>query len=86
MEGVQGYNEDQIALVVLDLLNFVAQVPVILGTPTISCVVNVMKREGDRWSGDSMGKHLGGPSPVGVKGYSHSGGQPNCGKVWPEQI
>ena len=43
VEGVQGYNEDQIALVVPDLLNFASQVPIILGTPTISCVVNVMK-------------------------------------------
>ena len=43
MEGVQGYKEDQIVLVVPDLLNFVAQVPIILGTPTISHVVNVMK-------------------------------------------
>ena len=43
MEGVQGYNEDQIALVVPDLLNFVAWVPIILGTPTISHIVNAMK-------------------------------------------
>ena len=43
MEGVQGYNEDQIALIVPDLSNFVAQVPIILGTPTINCIVNVMK-------------------------------------------
>ena len=43
VEGVQGYNKDQIALVVLDLSNFVAWVPIILGTPTISHVVNVMK-------------------------------------------
>ena len=35
VDGVQGYNEDQIALVILDLSNFVAQIPVILGTPTI---------------------------------------------------
>ena len=33
VEGVQGYNEDQIALVVLDLSNFAAWVPIILGTP-----------------------------------------------------
>ena len=33
---VQGYDEDQIALVILDLSNFVAQIQVILGTPTIS--------------------------------------------------
>ena len=35
VDGVQGYDEDQIALVILDLSNFVAQIPVILGAPTI---------------------------------------------------
>ena len=45
MEGVQGYNEDQIALVAPDLLSFAAWVPIILGTPTISHVVNVMKEK-----------------------------------------
>ena len=45
MEGVQGYNEDQVALIVPDLSNFAAQVPIILGTPMISCVVNVMKQK-----------------------------------------
>ena len=43
VDRVQGYDEDQIALVILDLSNFVAQIPVILGTPTISLVINVMK-------------------------------------------
>ena len=43
VDGVQGYNEDQIALVVLDLLNFAERIPIILGTPTISCIVNVIK-------------------------------------------
>ena len=43
MDGVQGYNEDQIALVVLDLSNFAERIPIILGTPTISCIINVMK-------------------------------------------
>ena len=43
VDGVQGYDEDQIALVIPDLSNFVAQIPVILGTPTISWVTNVMK-------------------------------------------
>ena len=33
--GDWGYDEDQIALVILDLSNFVARVPVILGMPTI---------------------------------------------------
>ena len=43
VDGVQGYDKDQIALVILDLRNFVAQIPVILGTPTFSQVINVMK-------------------------------------------
>ena len=33
---VQGYDKDQIALVIPDPSNFVAWIPVILGTPTIS--------------------------------------------------
>ena len=43
MDGVQGYDEDQIALVIPDFSNFATRVPVILGTPTIGRVVNVMK-------------------------------------------
>ena len=43
VEKVQGYDEDQIALVIPDLSNFAAQIPVISGTPTISCIINVMK-------------------------------------------
>ena len=43
VDGVQGCDEDQIALVIPDLSNFAAQIPVILGTPTISQVVNVMR-------------------------------------------
>ena len=34
VDGVQGYNEDQIALVILDFSNFVTRVPIILGTPS----------------------------------------------------
>ena len=43
VDRVQGYNKDQIALVIQDLSNFTARVLVILGTPTIGRVVNVMK-------------------------------------------
>ena len=43
IDRVQGYNEDQIALVIPDVSNFAAQIPVILGTPTISHIINVMK-------------------------------------------
>ena len=32
VDGVHSYDEDQIALVILDLSNFVAQIPVILNT------------------------------------------------------
>ena len=39
----QGYDEDLIALVIPDLSNFVAWVPMILGTPTISHVMNVIR-------------------------------------------
>ena len=35
VDGVWGYDEDQIALVIADFSNFAARVPVILGTPTI---------------------------------------------------
>ena len=43
VDRVQGYNEDQTALVILDFSNFMTRVPVILGTPTIGRVVNIMR-------------------------------------------
>ena len=43
VDGVQGYDEDQIALVIPDLSNFVAWVPIILGTPMIGHTVNVIR-------------------------------------------
>ena len=43
VDGVRGYDEDQIALIILDFSNFAVRVPIILGTPTIGWVVNVMK-------------------------------------------
>ena len=43
VDGVWGYDEDQIALIILDFSNFVVRVPIILGTPTIGQVVNVMR-------------------------------------------
>ena len=38
VDGVWGYDEDQIALVIPDFSNFAARVPVIFGMPTISWV------------------------------------------------
>ena len=43
VDGVWGYNEDQIALVILNFSNFATRVPIILGTPTIGQVINVMR-------------------------------------------
>ena len=36
VEGVKGYNKDQVALVILDLTAFGSEVLVTLGTPTIN--------------------------------------------------
>ena len=57
VDGVQGYDEGQIALVILDASNFAARDPVILGTPTISHIVNVMKEK----EIDALDKCQGGP-------------------------
>ena len=43
VDGVWGYNEDQIALIIPDFSNFATRAPVILGTPTIGRVINVMR-------------------------------------------
>ena len=43
VEGVQGYDKDQIALIIPDFSNFAVRVPIILGTPTIRRVVNIMR-------------------------------------------
>ena len=43
VEGVPTYGEDQVFLVIDDNSAYSRRVPVILGTPTINCVVMVMK-------------------------------------------
>ena len=43
VDRVWGYDEDQITLIILDFSNFTVRVPIILGTPTIGRVVNVMR-------------------------------------------
>ena len=43
VDGGQGYDEDQIALVIPYFSNFATSVSVILGTPTIGYIVNVMR-------------------------------------------
>ena len=72
VDGVQGHDEDQIALVIPDLSNFMAWVPMILGTP-IKPHHECDKGEGDRCPGDTLGKCLGGLSFASSRSYSHSG-------------
>ena len=43
VDRVQRYDKDQIALVIPDLSNLVAWVPIILGTPMINHVINLIK-------------------------------------------
>ena len=43
VDRVWGYDEDQIALIIPDFSNFATRVPIILGTPTIGRVVNMMR-------------------------------------------
>ena len=81
VNGVQGYNEDQIALVVPDLLNFMERIPIILGTPHYKLCCKCHERDGDRCLGDTLGECQGGPSLVSMKGCSHNGRQPNHGGV-----
>ena len=44
VEGVQGYDKDQVALVIPDPADFGSQVPAILGTLTINLIINVIKK------------------------------------------
>ena len=62
VDRIQGYDKDQIALVIPDLSNFAAQIPVILGSPTISCIINVMKE----MELEALGKCKGGSSLIGM--------------------
>ena len=43
MERMQGYGEDQVALVIADPTDFGSWVLVILGTLTINQIINVIK-------------------------------------------
>ena len=43
VDGVWGYDEDQIALIILDFSRFAVRVPIILQMPTIGQVINIMK-------------------------------------------
>ena len=61
MDGVQGYDKDQTALMIPDMSNFAARVSVILGTPMISC----RRKRQMPW------KCLGGLSSSSLMGYGY---------------
>ena len=71
VDRVQGYDKDQIALVIPELSNFVAQIPVILGTHTISCIINVMKEMEIYGLGSALGECQGSTSLIGMQNDSH---------------
>ena len=72
-DGVHGYDEDQKALVIPDLSNFVARVPIILGTSHNKPHCEHDQGERDRCPGDTLGKCLGGLSSGSLMSYGHSG-------------
>ena len=45
VDGVQAYHEDQIALVIPDLSDYVVRVPIILGTLMLSHVIKLIKEK-----------------------------------------
>ena len=66
VDRVQGYDKDQIALVIPDFSNFAAQIPVILGTPAISQVINMMKEAEVDALAMLWAKCQGSASPIGA--------------------
>ena len=43
IEGISGYNEDQVALVARSSAEFAHHVPIILGTPTMDWAIKTLK-------------------------------------------
>ena len=59
VDGVWGYDKDQIALIIPDFSNIAVRVPIILGTPTILMSCKHDERGRDGCLGNSMGKCKG---------------------------
>ena len=59
VEGVWGYIEDQVALIIPDSIVFGSQMPVTLGTPTINQIINKIKEsETDELSASLNGSRI----------------------------
>ena len=60
IEGIPSYNEEQVTLVVNDKSTFARKVPIILGTPTLHCVINCMtESEMEKAPPEWVNVHLG---------------------------
>ena len=73
VDGVQGYDKDQIALMIPDLSNFAARVPSHPGDSHNKPHCECNQGERDRCPGDALGKCPGGLSFGSSMSYSHSG-------------
>ena len=55
INGISGYNEDQVVLVAHSSAKFVHHVPIILGTPTMDQVITTLKESKNRQVSHPMG-------------------------------
>ena len=82
-EGVWGYDEDQVALVILDSTGFGSQVPVTLGTPTINQIITVIReREIDELLVSLNGSRIAqllACQQAGLSIQKENHHKPNCG-------
>ena len=88
VDKVQGYDEDQRALVVPDVLKFSKIDPCYFGNPHYKLYCKCYERERNRCIGNTLGKCKGGASIVIMQSSSHSGGWWNHGKgqsIWVQQ-
>ena len=56
-DEIKGYDEDQVCLVMEDNSKFASRVPVILGTPTTECILNIMTKSHVSCVGHGQNKH-----------------------------
>ena len=82
VDGVQGYDEDQIALVIPDKSKFMEQVP-LFWEPHYKLCHECHEGEANRCPANAMGKCQGGTSIIHVLSCCHSVGRPNLGSANP---
>ena len=55
IDGISGYNEDQVALMACSSAEFAHHVPIILGTPTMDWTIRALKESENRQTSHTMG-------------------------------